>query len=67
MIYEIDKPKTDTNFMITYQDLTSDKKKSIKVKIKVRDISTFIVKDTKQLPEMLTIPLNLEEKKERIK
>ena len=64
LIYEIDKPKTDTNFMITYQDLTSDKKKSIKVKIKVRDISTFIVKDTKQLPEMLTIPLNLEEKKE---
>ncbi len=63
LIYEIDKPSNKSNFLLTYQDLMTKDAKTIKVKIKVRDLSKFVDKDIKKLTETLEVPINLEEKK----
>jgi len=63
LIYEIDKPSKDSNFLLTYQDLLTKENKIIKVKIKVRDLSKFVDKDSKKLTETLDVPINLDEKK----
>ena len=63
LIYEIEKPKEDSNFLLTYQDLMTKDTKLIKVKIKLRDLSKFVSKDTKKITETLEVPINLEEKK----
>lgn len=60
LIYEVDKPKDGANFLLKYQDLYSEDKKMIRVKIKILDISTFKEKGNVSLNEELTIPLNLE-------
>ena len=63
LVYEIDKPEKEANFLLAYQDLLSKDKKTIKIKIEIRDISTFKTKDSKKLNEEMTVPINLEEEK----
>lgn len=63
LVYEINKPSDKSNFLLTYQDLMTKDAKTIKVKIKVRDLSKFVDKDIKNLTETLEIPINLDEKK----
>lgn len=63
LIYEIEKPTSKSNFLLTYQDLMSGDAKVIRVKIKVRDLSKFVERDSKKLNEILEVPINLEEKK----
>lgn len=61
-VYEINPPTAKSNFLLTYQDLLSKDTKTIRVKIKVRNISEFILKDTKKMDEDMEIPINLDEK-----
>lgn len=63
LIYEIDKPSKNSNFLLTYQDLLTKENKIIKVKIRVRDLSKFVNKDLKKIGETLEVPINLDEKK----
>ncbi len=63
LIFEIDKPKENDNFYLTYQNLSSKNIKPIRLKIKVVDISEFKKKDEKKLMEDIVIPLNNNEKK----
>lgn len=58
LIYEIDKPKTDSNFLLKYQELYTSKKMT-RIKVKVLDISTFKQKGMSILGEKLNVPLNL--------
>ncbi|MCI8588718.1 MAG: hypothetical protein HFG40_03610 [Bacilli bacterium] len=63
LIYEIDKPTQKSNFLLTYQDLMSKDTKAIRIRLKLRDLSKFVQKDSKKLEETLEVPINLEEKK----
>ncbi len=58
LIYEINKPSDQANFLLKYQDLTSSDSKLIRVKIKVLDISTFKTKGEYAFSEQATIPIN---------
>lgn len=63
LIYEIDPPSKNSNFLLTYQDLLTKENKVIKVKIQVRDLSKFVDRDSKTMNETLEVPINLDEKK----
>ena len=57
LIYEIDKPSEKSNFLLTKEN------KVIEVKIRVRDLSKFVNRNSKKINETLEIPINLDEKK----
>lgn len=59
-VYEIDKPRENTNFLLKYQDLVSKSKKTIRIKLKIRNISSFKEKGNASLTNELKVPLNLE-------
>lgn len=61
LIYEIDKPEKNTNFLLKYQDLTSSNAKLIRVKIRLADISTFKTKGNYKFLEEAKIPINEKE------
>jgi len=61
LVYEITPPSEDTNFLLTYQNVNYGEKVK-RIKVQVRDISSFVEKDRKQLTETLEVPLNLEKK-----
>lgn len=58
LIYEVDKPDDNANFLLKYQDTVSKDKKLIRIKIKIQDISTLKERDTKLLTEEMTVPIN---------
>lgn len=58
LIYDINKPKEKSNFILRYQDLTNKDSKLIGVKMKVLDISAFKDKGKKIFPNSMTIPIN---------
>lgn len=60
IIFEIDTPKKDSSFLLRYQDLVS-KSKLLKIKLKIKDISEFVERDTKRLGEELDIKVNIQE------
>ena len=60
-VYEIEKPKDNSNFLISYQN-TNIKKNAKRVRIKVSDISKFITKGNSKFNENMEVPLNLENK-----
>ena len=60
LIYEIDHPKKDSDFILKYQDLTENSR-LIRIRLKIHDISSFVLKDTKLLNQELIIPINKEE------
>lgn len=62
LIYEINKPNDNANFVLKYQDLVSKNNKLIRVKMKILDISTFKTKDTFSFNTDAVIPINEEEK-----
>lgn len=62
LVYEIDKPKDNSNFLLKYQDLNSTDNKLIKVKIKILDISSFKNKGESKLGSEFNVPINLNEK-----
>lgn len=61
LIFEIENPKNNDNFILKYQDLKA-KTRLIRIKLKIRDISEYITKDNKMINEEMTIPINSEEK-----
>jgi len=60
LIYEIEKPKKDANFLLKYQEVYSENKKLVRVKIKVLDISAFKEKGNTTLNNELSVPINLD-------
>lgn len=58
LIFEIDKPKKDENFILSYQDATTNDTKMKKVRIDITDISNFKTKGKAKLMEDLLIPVN---------
>ena len=58
IVFKIDKPKEDANFLLRYQDVI-DKGNLIRIKLNIKDISPFILKDSKSFLEELNIPINL--------
>lgn len=58
LIYEVDKPDDNSNFILKYQELYASKKMT-RIKVKVLDISTFKQKGISSLNETLNVPLNL--------
>lgn len=58
LIYEIDKPDADSNFLLKYQELYTSKKMT-HIRVKVLDISTFKQKGISTLGKKLNVPLNL--------
>lgn len=61
LVYEINKPKENANFLLKYQNLTSSDSKLIRVKIKVLDISIFKEKGKYSFFQEANIPINEEE------
>ena len=61
LVYEINKPRENANFLLKYQDLNSSDSKLIRVKIKVLDISTFKTKGEYAFSEEANIPINNQE------
>ena len=57
LIFEIKNPKKDSNFILRYQDITSHSK-LIRIKLTIKDISSFVVKDTKRITEEQTVKIN---------
>lgn len=57
LIFEIKNPKKDSNFILRYQDVTSHSK-LIRIKLAIKDISNFIVKDTKKIKEEQIVKIN---------
>lgn len=60
-VFEIKKPKDDSNFLLTYQT-SNVHKNATRIRIKVVDISRFITKATSKLGENLEVPINLNKK-----
>lgn len=60
LVYEVDKPKDNANFLLKYQDLYSENNKMIRVRIKILDISSFKEKGKGSLNNDLVIPVNLD-------
>lgn len=58
LVYEVEKPEENANFLLKYQDIVSKDKKLIRVKVKIQDISSLKEKDSKRLTEELTVPIN---------
>lgn len=57
IIFRIDKPKENDNFLLKYQDATGNGN-LLRIKLKIKDISAYIEKDRKTLKEELTVPIN---------
>lgn len=57
LIFEIKKPNKNSNFVLRYQDLTTHSK-LIRIKLLIKDISNFVVKDTKNLTEEMKVQIN---------
>lgn len=66
LIFEVDKPEEDENFILAYQDVSNKNLPLKKVKIKVTDLSKFKEKSRKGMLEDLKVPLNKDEAKEMI-
>ena len=60
-VFEIKKPKDDSNFLLTYQT-SNVHKNATRIRIKVVDISRLITKATSKLGENLEVPINLNKK-----
>jgi len=60
-VYEIKKPQSDSNFLLTYQNVRVQENTK-RIRIKVVDISKFITKARSNLNEKLEVPLNLDKK-----
>lgn len=58
LIYEVDRPNKNSNFVLKYQEIYASKKMT-RIKVKVLDISTFKQKGTSTLNKTLNVPLNL--------
>lgn len=56
-VYEIKKPRNNSNFLLTYQT-TNIHKNATRISVKITDISKFITKATKKLGETIEIPIN---------
>lgn len=61
LVFEINKPREDSEFLLTYQNKDVSKK-ATRIKVSVRDISKFIEKDRSTLLENLTVPINSKDK-----
>lgn len=61
LIFEIKKPKKDSNFILRYQDLISHSK-LIRIKLAIKDITGIVVKDTKKYQEEISIQVNKDKK-----
>lgn len=61
LVYEVDKPSSKANFLLKYQQVNSEDKKMIRVKVKVLDISSFKEKGSSSLNNEFTVPINLEQ------
>lgn len=61
-VYEIKKPKENSNFLLTYQTSNVNKNAS-RIKIKVVDINKFITKGSAKVGEEIEIPINLNDKR----
>lgn len=59
LIFEVDTPTNKTNFKLQYQD----RSKLIRIKLQIKDISAFVVRDTKNIGEVEDVVINLEETK----
>lgn len=57
LIFEIDSPNDDSNFILRYQDITSHSK-LIRIKLSIKDISNFVLRDTKSLNEEISVKIN---------
>lgn len=57
LVYEVDKPTSNSNFLIKYQEVLSKDNKLIRVKIKVLDITGFKQRETASLNNLLTVPI----------
>ncbi len=62
LIYEIDTPKKNSQFLLKYQDMTTHSR-LIRIRLKIQDISSFILQDTKYLQQEIAIPINETETK----
>ncbi len=60
LVYEIEKPKKNANFLLKYQDTTTRDNKEIRIKIQVLDITEFREKDSSILGSNLVVPINEE-------
>lgn len=58
IVFRIDKPKEDDNFLLKYQDVI-DGGNLIRIKLSIKDISPFIEKDHKSVMEEMNVPINL--------
>lgn len=61
IIFKIDKPKENDNFLLKYQDVI-DEGNLIRVKLKIKDIAPYIEKDNKTIMEEMEVPINLNNK-----
>lgn len=59
LIYEVDRPKDNANFVLKYQEKYAKDKKMIRIKVKILDISTFKEMGNASLTQELKVPINL--------
>lgn len=57
LIFEIKNPSNNSNFVLRYQDLT-EHYKLIRIKLKIKDISSFVLRDTKKIKEEIEVAVN---------
>lgn len=62
LIYEIDTPKKNSEFLLRYQDVVGSPR-LIRVKLQIQDISSFVLKDTKSIQEDMEVVVNKEDTK----
>jgi len=59
LIFEIDKPREDSSFRLQYQDTL--KSKLVQIRLQIKDISAFVLRDTKRVGEQQEILVNKNE------
>ncbi len=64
IIYEVEKPKKDSNFLLKYQSTTTKNNKEIRVKLQVLDITQFKQRESSSLTNALVVPVNEKNKYE---
>ncbi len=57
LIFEIDTPDKNSSFLLRYQDLVNQSK-LLKIKLKIKDISEFVLRDAKRVGETLEVKVN---------
>lgn len=57
LIYEINTPKENSSFLLKYQDV-SNKSRLLRVKLQIKDISNTVLKEVKNMPNEMSIPVN---------